>query len=189
MRIIGGSKKGFPLKHPKAAHVRPTTDMIKEALFNILHPIEGKTFIDIFAGTGNVGIEALSRGASQVAFIEKNKDLARTIKDLAKQLGFEENARVIPMDVKKGLLQLSKPNVKFDYVFIDPPYQNDLIADTIEGIDQAGLLTADSLIVVQHSKREPVLFPYEVYSLEDQRTYGDSMLTFIKKIKTQADNN
>jgi 16S rRNA (guanine966-N2)-methyltransferase len=189
MRIIGGSKKGFPLKRPKAADVRPTTDMIKEALFNILHPLDGKTFLDLFAGTGNVGIEALSRGASQVAFIEKNKDLARMIKDLAKKLGFEENARVISMDVKKGLLQLSTPNDKFDYVFIDPPYQKDLIADTIEGIDQAGLLTEDSLIVVQHSKREPVHLPYEGYSLEDQRTYGDSMLTFIKIKTTQADHN
>ena len=188
MRIIGGSKKGFPLKHPKAANVRPTTDMIKEALFNILQPIEGKTFLDLFAGTGNVGIEALSRGASQVVFIEKNIGLARSIKDLAKQLGFEGNARVISMDVKKGLLQLSTPNIKFDYVFIDPPYQKALISDTIEGIDQSGLLAQDSLIVVQHSKREPVHLTDKGYSLEDQRTYGDSMLTFIK-IKTQADNN
>jgi 16S rRNA (guanine966-N2)-methyltransferase len=188
MRIIGGFKKGFPLKRPKAANVRPTTDMIKEALFNILHPINGKTFLDLFAGTGNVGIEALSRGAAQVTFIENNKDLARSIKDLAKQLGFEGNAQIISMEMKKGILQISQLDLKFDYVFIDPPYQKDLIEDTIDRIDQVGLVNESSLIVVQHSKREQVVLPRGRFGLEDQRNYGDSMLTFLK-IKTQADNN
>ena len=188
MRIVGGSKKGFLLKRPKSSEVRPTTDMIKEALFNILHPIVGKTFLDVFAGTGNVGIEALSRGASMVVFIERKKDLARSIKDLTQQLDFEGNARIIPMEMNKGILSLGQLNIAFDFVFIDPPYQKDLIKETINRIDKAGVVNEESLIVVQHSKREPINLPDERYELEDQRTYGDSMLTFIK-IKTQADNN
>lgn len=188
MRIIGGAKKGFLLKRPKAAEVRPTTDMIKEALFNILHPVSGKTFLDLFAGTGNVGIEALSRGASMVVFLEKNKDLARSIKDLTQQLCFEENAKIICREMKKGILQLSQLNIMFDYVFIDPPYQNDLIEDTLKQINEGGLVNEDSLIVVQHSKRESIDLTKQRYSMEDQRIYGDSMLTFLK-IKTQADIN
>jgi 16S rRNA (guanine966-N2)-methyltransferase len=188
MRIVGGSKKGFLLKKPKSADVRPTTDMIKEALFNILHSVSGKTFLDLFSGTGSVGIEALSRGASLVVFIERKKDLARSIKDLALQLGFEENARIVSMEMSKGILRLCQFNIVLDYIFIDPPYQKDLIEETINRIDKAGLVTEDSLIVIQHSKREPIKLLDGKYSVEDQRTYGDSMLTFIK-IKTQADHN
>ncbi len=188
MRIIGGTQKGFPLKRPKAAHVRPTTDMIKEALFNILQPVSGKTFLDVFAGTGSVGIEALSRGASLVVFIEQRHDLAKSIKMLTKLLGFEEHARVISMEMKKGLHQISELNVRFDYVFIDPPYQKDLIEETLVRIGQAGLVSADSLVVIQHSKREPIRLVESRFSMEDQRTYGDSMLTFLK-INTQADDN
>jgi 16S rRNA (guanine966-N2)-methyltransferase len=162
--------------------------MIKEALFNILHPVVGKTFLDVFAGTGNVGIEALSRGASMVVFIERKKDLAKSIKDLTYLLGFEENARIIAMEMNKGILSLGHFNSTFDFVFIDPPYQKDLIEETINRIDKAGAVNENSLIVVQHSKREPVKLPDERYGVEDQRIYGDSMLTFIK-IKTQADNN
>jgi len=188
MRIIGGTQKGFPLKRPKAAHVRPTTDMIKEALFNILQPVSGKTFLDVFAGTGSVGIEALSRGASLVVFIEQRHDLARSIKMLTKKLGFEEHARIISMEMKKGLHQISELNVRFDYVFIDPPYQKDLIEGALVRIGQAGLVSADSLVVIQHSKREPIRLEESRFSIEDQRTYGDSMLTFLK-INTQADDN
>lgn len=188
MRIVGGSKKGFLLKRPKSAGVRPTTDMIKEALFNILQSISGKTFLDVFAGTGSVGIEALSRGASLAVFVEKNVDLARSIRDLVRQLAFEENSRVVSLEMKKGILQISQLKVKFDYVFIDPPYQKDLIEDTIDRIEKAGLVNGDSVIVIQHSKREPVYFPEGRYCVEDQRNYGDSMLTFLK-INTQADNN
>ena len=80
MRIAGGSKKGFLLKSPKVADVRPTTDMIKEALFNILQPVSGKTFLDVFAGTGSVGIEALSRGAAHVCFVDLNRQAVETIR-------------------------------------------------------------------------------------------------------------
>lgn len=188
MRIIGGTQKGFLLKRPKAAHVRPTTDMIKEALFNILQSVSGKAFLDVFAGTGSVGIEALSRGASLVVFVEKDLDSARSIKDLARQLAFEENSHVVSLEMKKGILQISQLNVKFDYVFIDPPYQKNLIEDTIDRIEKAGLVNEDSVIVIQHSKREPVHFPEGRYCVDDQRNYGDSMLTFLK-INAQADNN
>jgi len=185
MRIIGGTQKGFPLRRPKSAHVRPTTDMIKEALFNILRPVSGKTFLDVFAGTGSVGIEALSRGASFVIFVEQHHDLARSIQALMRQLGFEEKARVIAMEMKKGLLQISGLNIRFDYVFIDPPYQKNLIEETLVRIGQAGLVDENSLVVIQHSKREPINLLETQFSLEDKRTYGDSMLTFLK-IKTQA---
>ncbi len=188
MRIIGGTQKGFSLKRPKAAHVRPTTDMMKEALFNILQPVTGKTFLDVFAGTGSVGIEALSRGASLVIFVEQHHDLAKSITALTKQLGFKEHARVISMEMKKGLHQISELNARFDYVFIDPPYQKDLIEDTMIRLGRAGLVDERSLIVIQHSKREPVRLRQSGFSLEDQRTYGDSMLTFLK-IKTQVVDN
>ncbi len=180
MRIAGGSKKGFLLKSPKVADVRPTTDMIKEALFNILPSVAGKNFLDLFAGTGSVGIEALSRGASMAVFLERNGGLTRSIEDHIRRLGFEENAKVICMDMKKGIPEIARLNIPFDYIFIDPPYRRGLIEDAISRIDGAEMVDPATWIVVQHSKREPVALADERYSVEDQRTYGDSMLSFIK---------
>jgi len=188
MRISGGSRKGFLLKSPKVANVRPTTDMIKEALFNILPSVAGKTFLDLFAGTGSVGIEALSRGALMAFFVERNGELAKSIKEHIQRLDFEENAKVIQMDMKKGILHIARLNVPFDYIFIDPPYLKGLIEDTLSRIDKADVVNPDAWIVVQHSKREPITLTDKRYRVEDQRTYGDSMLSFIK-IKKQADEN
>jgi len=188
MRISGGSKKGFHLKSPRVGDVRPTTGMIKEALFNILPPVAGKTFLDLFAGTGSVGIEALSRGAVMAVFVEKNDILARSIQDHIRRLEFEANAKVIQMDMKKGILQIARLNIPFDYIFIDPPYLRGLVEDTISRIDRAGVFKPETWIVVQHSKWEPVTLADKRYRVEDQRTYGDSTLTFIQ-INKQADEN
>ncbi|NLN59441.1 MAG: 16S rRNA (guanine(966)-N(2))-methyltransferase RsmD [Deltaproteobacteria bacterium] len=180
MRIIGGSQRGFLFKTPKGVHVRPTTDMIREALFNILQPVSGKTFLDTFAGTGGVGMEALSRGAAQVVFLEKKMTLVRSIWDLAKELSYEHKVNVISSDVKKGIPQVAELDIEFDNVFLDPPYQRGLIEDTITRIGEAGLIGENSVMVVQHSKREPVRVTHEKFIIEQQRKYGDSMLTFIK---------
>ena len=188
MRIAGGSKKGFQLKSPKVADVRPTTDMIKEALFNILPPVAGKTFLDLFAGTGSVGIEAHSRGASMAVFIERHGELVSSIKDHIRRLDFVENAKVIPMDMKRGITQISRLKIRFDFIFIDPPYLRGLIEDTISRIERADVINPEAWIVVQHSKREQFAMEYKRYSVEDQRVYGDSMLSFIK-IKKQVVEN
>ena len=185
MRIVGGTKKGFPLKKPKSGDIRPTTDKIKASLFNILRTVEGANFLDLFAGTGGVGMEALSRGAHKVVFIERNTTSAGSIKEDIKQLEFENQAEVISLEMKKALPLLAERRTSFNYIFIDPPYQRDLVRDSLSCIAKMGLAGEETLLIVQHSKREPIQLEDDGFSVVDCRNYGDTMLTFLK-LKKEA---
>ncbi|MBN1547079.1 MAG: 16S rRNA (guanine(966)-N(2))-methyltransferase RsmD [Syntrophaceae bacterium] len=180
MRIVGGTKKGFPIRRPNAADVRPTTDQIKESIFNILRSLEGRSFLDLFAGTGSVGLEALSRGARRAVFVERNTALARSIKEHVKQMQFERQAEVISLEMKKALALLLDRNEVYDYIFIDPPYQRGLVEETLSKIYETGLVGKETIIIVQHSKRELVNWNEKSFSIADRRQYGDSVLTFLK---------
>ncbi len=156
--------------------------MIREALFNIIGDMTEKTFLDLFAGTGSVGIEALSRGCSRAVFVEKNFVMAEQIQYQISNLGFEENTLVLAMDFRKGVARLeSSLQGVFDFIFIDPPYQRHLIDETLSQISSAGLAGRETLIAVQHSKHENPGIGAAGFIVADQRTYGDSRLTFIRK--------
>ena len=183
MRIIGGVKKGFLLRSPHRVNIRPTSGMIREAFFNMIPRIEGLVFLDLFAGTGSVGLEALSRGAAKVIFLEKNKNLVRFLEDDLLRLGFAQQGQAICADVKSGILSVARMNLRCDYIFIDPPYEEDLITKTINLITETAIAAQDSWIVIQHSRREPVIFAEKYYSFEQQRVYGDSALSFLRPVK------
>ena len=182
MRIAGGQARGRRLYLPKGYPVRPTSDKIKEALFNIIQPVEGKSFLDLYAGAGSVGLEALSRGAVRAIFVEREPILVNAIRKNAEACGFDELAEVIAADVKRGIERLSRRGDRFQILFADPPYERGLAVQTLQLLQDGHLMADNALIIIQHSIREDFLekFRDERLKMADQRRYGDSALSFMR---------
>ncbi|OPX86885.1 MAG: Ribosomal RNA small subunit methyltransferase D [Pelotomaculum sp. PtaB.Bin013] len=180
MRVIAGIAKKRQLKAPRGLQVRPTSDRVKEALFNILGPsITGSSFLDLFAGTGNVGIEALSRGAERAVFVEKDIKNIRIIKNNLNITGLEANARLLCLYVNKAISLLGQEGQAYDLIFIDPPYLKDLASSTLNDIIKNDLLKPGGTIIVESSKRDPI--PRDAVAslrLLRQEKYGDTLLSF-----------
>jgi len=181
MRIIGGEAKGRIILLPKGYTTRPTSDKTKETLFNILHNVEGKCLLDLFAGSGNVGLEALSRRASRVVFIEKDSTLAKAIKRSICNFEFNGRGEVIAMDSGTGIRELHQRGERFDILFADPPYEKGFVKKTLQNLKDWGVVACNGIIIFQHSIREPL---HEIasdhYILTDQRRSGDTTLSFLK---------
>jgi 16S rRNA (guanine966-N2)-methyltransferase len=181
MRIIGGKAKGRILQFPSTSKERPTSDFLREALFNLLGPLEGKSFLDLFAGSGSVGIEAASRGAKEIIFIEKDKKIAAVTQKNIVACNLDKSCRIIAGDISSGLGDLFRKKYEFDFVFADPPYSRGLVSKTIKLLKENPVLTEDAVLVIQHSTREDVASLLDEKTiLKDQRKYGDNALTFLK---------
>lgn len=178
MRIIAGRDGGRRLKSIERGDVRPTTDRTKESVFNILGPnIFDVRFLDLFAGFGGIGIEALSRGAREVYFVEKDRRNVKIIKDNLKMVGYEENSQVINNDVLKALGGITG---KFDVVFMDPPYkEQELYTQTLEKIKEYDLLEASGIIVVEHFFKDKLDLP-EGYDIIKEKKYGNAGITLLR---------
>ncbi|MHB8907304.1 MAG: 16S rRNA (guanine(966)-N(2))-methyltransferase RsmD [Syntrophales bacterium] len=188
MRIIGGEARGRQIHLPRGCRIRPTADRVKESLFNILHPLEGASFLDMFAGCGNCGLEALSRGAGRAVFLEKEPRLTEAIRENLRLLGFADRAKVIAADAELGVRRLAKRAERFDILFADPPYDEGFIPEIIRWLEGADLVAENGLIVLQHSVWEALEGSFmHVTAVADQRRYGDTMLSFLKK-HTEAQN-
>ncbi len=179
MRITGGQARGRRIFVPKG-HIRPTSDMIKEALFNILPPIEGKTFLDLFAGTGSIGLEAMSRGAVKVVFVEVNRFSIETIKKNLSVCGFNNKYEIISAPVDESLKRFNKKKEQFDVIFADPPYEKGFIKKTLYLLGRGSLVSEDGIIVLQHSCREELDWNADEFVLMDQKRYSDTMISFLK---------
>jgi 16S rRNA (guanine966-N2)-methyltransferase len=188
MRIIGGEARGRVVRLPAGSRIRPTADRVKESLFNILHSVEGSYFLDLFAGSGNVGLETLSRGARFSIFMERDVRLVEAIRKNLSQLGFSERAEVIAADAERGLGRLVQRKERFDIVFADPPYDEGLARETLQWLGKEDVLTENGIVVLQHSVREELGGSQaQTLVMADQRRYGDTMLSFLhKKIKGKA---
>ncbi len=169
MRIIAGTAKGRTLKSPKGMTTRPTQDRIRESLFNILenYGFEGVDVLDVFAGTGALGLEALSRGAASCTFIDHHT--RRLIEENAALCGFASQASVLAREVAPALAHLQ--GTTFHYIFADPPYDKHLVNDTLHKIIQYGLLKPQGLILMEHSSREDIE-PSPSFSVIREKTYG-----------------
>jgi 16S rRNA (guanine(966)-N(2))-methyltransferase RsmD len=179
MRIIGGSAKGRRLKAPKGKHLRPTAARVKEALFDILpHDLTGLQVLDLFAGTGNMGIEALSRGAASATLVELSNDATRVIRDNASRVGVARRCRVLGMPVDRALRRLERDNQSFDLIFIDPPYGRKLAERTLRILGASSLLRDGGAIIAEHSARDAIDDRYGALILRDRRRYGDTLLSF-----------
>ena len=177
MRVIAGKFKGYILKMPKGVKIRPTKDMVKEALFSILgKKVYGASFLELFAGSGSIGIEAKSRGAGVVTFVENNCLCIRAIKANLKRMGI--TAALLPLDVERAVKVLDQKRQKFDFIFLDPPYYQDKLKNCLIKICRYDILKTCSLVIAEHSKRE--ILPHLLPKLKAMFTkrYGEAVLTF-----------
>ena len=181
MRIIAGSVKGRQLKAPKGRHLRPTAARVKEALFNILpHDLSGLRVLDLFAGTGNLSVEALSRGAAEAVLIDAATEAGKVIRENLRAVGFSDKAKVWVAPVLKSTQLLARRGERFDLIFLDPPYEKDWVGKTLRAVAQEGLLRETGILVVEHSVREKVEKDYAPLRLRDQRRYGTTLLSFFE---------
>ncbi len=154
MRVIAGKARRMTLVTPPGRDVRPTTDRIKETLFNILqNDLADSTFLDLFSGSGGIGIEALSRGAKKAVFVDKNKDSVRCIEQNLSHTGLRDDAEVLPMDALQAIRNLSKRNKLFDIVFMDPPYGCGMETDVLNALSSAEIIDGNTIIVAETSLR------------------------------------
>ena len=178
MRIIGGLYKGRKLKSPYTRNTRPTTGFVREALFNIIGPqIKQSSFLDIFAGTGAVGLEALSRGAKYATFIESDPKACSNILSNIETLNLKDKTKVIRADALSALKHMDKNGVSFDIIFIDPPYYKDFINPLLTFIKDAKLLK--QTLIVQYPKDESI--EYQGFIQEKHKIYGKTALSFLIK--------
>lgn len=180
MRIISGILKGRRLIVPKNYLIRPTSDRVKESIFNILgENIEGKKILDLFAGIGNLGIEALSRGAKRVVFVERGREAIQTIKKNLSQFGFKINSELIHKDVNRAIGILRARNEIFDIIFMDPPYEKGLIEKTLRKLTSEKIYHHESILVIEHNRREPLQEKILGWELLKQRRIGDTIISFL----------
>ena len=179
MRIVGGSLSGRVLRAPGGAATRPTSEKVREALFNILGnrlgSVDGDRVLDLFAGSGGLGIEALSRGAGHVTFVDAARPALIAIRGNLHELGVEDRATVIAGDAIA--VAARPPEAPWRIVFIDPPYRSDLASRAALALPRAHL-TADAVVVIEHDRRNAP--PDALGSLlrTDQRRYGDTLISF-----------
>jgi 16S rRNA (guanine966-N2)-methyltransferase len=177
MRVTGGIGRGRRLKVPTGSGVRPTSDKVKQALFNILGDrVIGASFLDLYAGAGGIGIEALSRGAGSVAFVDSSRaSLAIIIKNI-EQTGFGKRARVVPARAESYLKKSSGP---YDIIFLDPPYAEDM-QPLLDLIAESGLVKTEGIVVAEHFKKKPSPEKAGALALYREARYGDTVLAFYK---------
>lgn len=179
LRVISGTKKGYKIKAPKGQDTRPTKDRIKESLFNILGDISSESMVlDLYAGSGSIGIEFLSRGACKAYFVDRSYLSVKTIKENLRHTKLEDNSKVMKSDFAKAIGSLDKENIKFNYIFIDPPFGQNLIIKTLKRILEVDILSKDGLIIIEHEK--DLILKEKIDSLKriDYRSYGNECLSF-----------
>lgn len=186
MRISGGTHRGRVLKVPPGRDVRPASDMIRQALFNILgERIQGASVLDLFAGTGSLGIEALSRGASRVVFVERDREVANYIRDNSSEIGMADHVRVLSFDILTATSRLRSAGGPFDFVFVAPPYPMMLavtptfgVGALVESLFTDAIVAPGAVVMLQHDRQMPLADEWPHALITDQRTYGKTMLTF-----------
>ncbi len=179
MRIIAGKYKGKILNTFKIDTTRPTSDMVREALFNILYSVQNKTFLDLFGGTGAVGLEAVSRGAKSVTIVDNNKTAIDLINKNVKLCGLV-NVNIVFSNYLNALSKLEKENEIFDIVFIDPPYATDYAEKSLEKLKNSTMINKESIIVWEHDKTK-LNNNIDGFEVVGTKRYGIKYLTILKK--------
>ncbi len=182
MRIIAGTARSLPLKTIDGMDTRPTTDRIKETLFNMLQPdIPGCYFLDLFAGSGQMGLEAVSRGASYAVFVENAKKAAACIEDNIRFTKFEDRCKLMQMDVTAAIRSL-EGKYTFDVIFLDPPYKKELEKDVLSALRQSSILKGNTKIIVEAALKTDFSYIEEMgYEIIKEKTYKTNMHLFLRK--------
>ena len=181
LRVISGIAKGHKLKTLEGTATRPTSDRVKESLFNIISPcINDKTVLDLFAGTGSLGIEALSRGASDCVFVDANPKCIRIINDNLLHTKLASKAHVMNCSYREAIDILKKQKKYFDIVFMDPPYNKNFIQESLKLLAYSGIITNGGLIIAEKSIKDEAPENVGDIKLYDERKYGDTVLCFYR---------
>ena len=186
MRIISGKARGTKLYTLEGITTRPTLDRVKESIFNIIQSdIEDSIVLDLFSGSGAIGLEFLSRGAKRAVLCDNSKDAIKIIKQNVQKTHFEENSEIYNMEFTKLIERLQ--NQKFDIIYIDPPYATDFIKISIEKIIEYKLVNENTKIIVETDDETRILNQIEKMDVEitDKRKYGRATIIFLKYRKTQ----
>jgi 16S rRNA (guanine966-N2)-methyltransferase len=195
LRIIGGTARGRRLQAPlnntvkySAQPIRPTAERAREALFSIIgQEVKGATVLDLFAGTGALGLEALSRSAQQAVFVDNNLHALQLVGKNIQLCGFSDRALVLKRDLSKGLYFLEKllPKLRFSIIFIDPPYRKGLTATILHEIEKINLLSPDVLVVVEENALSEFEPNVTELMLVDQRSYGETGFWFYRRTRPE----
>ena len=186
MRIITGSARGTRLSTPAGDDItRPTSEKVKEAVFSMIQfDLEGRSVLDLFAGTGQMGLEALSRGASKAVFCDTSSEAVELIKDNARKTHLFESCRVLRTDYKE-LVRSFRGREKFDIVFLDPPYRSGFAPDALKKLSEAELLTDGALVICETDSPEPIT--YDGFTVKRFNRYGIVYITLLEKERTDID--
>jgi len=189
MRIIAGTRKGRTLKSKKGTETRPTLGVLREALFSILAArIPGSVFLDLFSGSGAMALEALSRGAARAVMIESDPEALSIIIENTNTLGFAESCRAYKNDVFRALSILGRKGEKFDLIFMDPPYTEELCKRVVENIARHKVLAPGGLIVCEHHKGEKLPSNIKNFHQTSEREYRNKVFTFYEEAADEREN-
>ena len=188
MRIISGSSKGRRLATRKSDAIRPTSDRVKESLFGILGDrVKERRVLDLFAGTGNLGIEALSRGARRAVFVEMGRQALPVIRRNLAECGMWDRSEIIPKDVIQAIGVLKERSERFDLILVDPPYGKGMVQRTLLKLSSNPIYHDDSILVIQHDRREPLSSSAGNWNLIRQKRIGDTLLSFLVPVSEPAE--
>ncbi len=178
MRLTGGLDRGRRLIVPRGSRTRPTASKVREAIFNILGPPPGPV-LDLYAGSGALGLEALSRGATSAVFVERDGAALAALRRNVREAAVETRARIMAGDVRGALRKLAAGAVRFSWVFMDPPYVKDT-SGVLAELSGSELLTTCAVVIVEHDRRHPSPPSVGCLFLTDRRQYGDTELSFYR---------
>ena len=179
MRVISGKARGINLKTPEGVLTRPTIDRVKEALFSIINfDIPASNVLDLFGGTGQLGIEALSRGAKSAVFVDQREDACKLIKENLRRTKLEQDAKVVRIDY---LDYLKRCREKFDIIFLDPPYAEVFLENALKCITEIDILQSGGIIVAERPLGKELPWDFEGYTRSKDYKYGKVLLTIYRK--------
>jgi len=181
MRVVAGSVKGIPLKAVPGTSTRPTTDKVKESIFNMIGPVfDGGNALDLFAGSGGLGIEALSRGIDKVIFTDKDRKAVDTIRANLEKTRLTDQAEVYKTDADRALKAIKKNNIQARLMFLDPPYHMEKAYGLMDKAAEMGILTEDSIVVCEHAKEVELQDRTVFFERFKKELYGTTIISIYR---------
>jgi 16S rRNA (guanine966-N2)-methyltransferase len=183
MRIVAGTARGRALAGPRptSRHIRPTADRVRETLFNVLGQwLEGLSVLDLYAGTGALGLESVSRGATRAVLVDSDPEALSLCRKNVEALGFSSRVEILGQPVERALEALGRRGTRFELIFADPPYAARVVEAVLEGVARHGLLAPGGTVVIEHERREAAPESHEGFSRVDQRRFGDTLVSLFR---------
>jgi 16S rRNA (guanine(966)-N(2))-methyltransferase RsmD len=180
LKIVSGTAKGHKLRGPKKAGIRPAAARVRKSLFEILGDLSGKKVLDLFAGTGSMGLESLSKGAAQAVFVDLDSHAVSLLFHNLKKTGFLDRAQILKMSALGAIARLHKKKLRFDVIFLDPPYDKSHIGVCMKKLLEKDILSDGGVLLCEHSPREIPPFLGGLKKV-DERKYGQTLVSFFRK--------